>query len=86
MNHPLTCIPRHVHIIERDLVRERTHAGLAAARARGRAGGRPVVMTEPEIRLAREMYASRQCTVAAIASALGVSRASIYRHLDNLEG
>jgi hypothetical protein len=43
-------------------------------------------MTEPKIKLAREMYTSRQYTVAAIASALGVSRASIYRHLGGLEG
>jgi DNA invertase Pin-like site-specific DNA recombinase len=71
---------------ERDLVHERTTAGLAAARARGRKGGRPAVMTEAKIRLAREMYASREHTVAAIASALRVSRASIYRHLDDLEG
>ncbi len=41
---------------------------------------------ESKIRLARQMYASRQYTVAAIASALGVSRASIYRHLDGLDG
>jgi DNA invertase Pin-like site-specific DNA recombinase len=66
---------------ERDLIWERT----TAARARGRTGGRPAVMTEPKIKLAREMYASRQYTVAAIASTLGVSRASIYRHLDDLE-
>jgi DNA invertase Pin-like site-specific DNA recombinase len=71
---------------ERDLIRERTSAGMAAARARGRTGGRPAVMTEPKIKLAREMYTSRQYTVAAIASALGVSRASIYRHLGGLEG
>jgi hypothetical protein len=43
-------------------------------------------MTEAKIRLAREMYASRQYTVAAIASTLGVSWASIYRHLGVLEG
>ncbi len=66
---------------ERDLIRERTAAGLAAARARGRRGGRPTVMTVPKIRLAREMYASGEYAVAAIASTLGVSRASIYRHL-----
>jgi DNA invertase Pin-like site-specific DNA recombinase len=71
---------------ERDLIRERTTAGLAAARTRGRKGGRPVVMTKPKVKLAREMYASRQYTVAAIASTLGVSRASIYRHLGDLEG
>jgi DNA invertase Pin-like site-specific DNA recombinase len=71
---------------ERDLIRERTSAGLAAALASGRTGGRPVVMTEPKIRLAREMYASRQYTVAAIASTLGVCRASVYRHLGDLDG
>jgi len=66
---------------ERDLIRERTYAGLAAARARGRRGGRPSVMTSDKVRVARELYESRQYTVAAIAKTLGVSRASIYRHL-----
>ena len=66
---------------ERDLIRERTRAGLQAARARGRRGGRPV-MTADKIELARRMYESREYTVAAIAAALGVSRASVYRHLD----
>jgi DNA invertase Pin-like site-specific DNA recombinase len=66
---------------ERDLVRERTLAGLAAARARGRTGGRPPTMTRQKIAIAREMYASRDHSVAVIAKTLGVSRASIYRHL-----
>jgi DNA invertase Pin-like site-specific DNA recombinase len=66
---------------ERDLVRERTSAGPAAARARGRHGGRPSLMTKPKLQVAREMYASKRYTVAAIAKTLGVSRASIYRHL-----
>ena len=66
---------------ERDLIRERTAAGLAAARVRGRRGGRPSVMTVHKLRVARDMYASRQYTVAAIARTLGVSRASIYRNL-----
>jgi hypothetical protein len=66
---------------ERDLIRERTAAGLAAARARGRHGGRPSVMTVHKVRVARDMYASKQYTVAAIARTLGVSRASIYRNL-----
>jgi DNA invertase Pin-like site-specific DNA recombinase len=65
---------------ERDLIRERTAAGLAA-RARGRRGGRPSVLTEHKLQMAQEMYASGQYTVAAIATTLGVSRASIYRHL-----
>jgi DNA invertase Pin-like site-specific DNA recombinase len=66
---------------ERDLIRERTSAGLAAARARGRRGGRPSVLTGHKLQVAQEMYASGQYTVAAIATTLGVSRASIYRHL-----
>jgi DNA invertase Pin-like site-specific DNA recombinase len=71
---------------ERDLIRERTAAGLAAARVRGRRGGRPSVMTAHKLRLAQEMYRSGQYTVTAIASTLGVSRASVYRHLGDLEG
>jgi DNA invertase Pin-like site-specific DNA recombinase len=66
---------------ERDLIRERTSAGLAAARARHRPGGRPMVLTGDRLQVAREMYCSGQYTVVAIAEALGVSRASIYRHL-----
>jgi DNA invertase Pin-like site-specific DNA recombinase len=66
---------------ERDLIRERTTAGLAAARARGRHGGRPSVLTGHKLQVAQEMYTSGQYTMAAIAKTLGVSRASIYRHL-----
>jgi DNA invertase Pin-like site-specific DNA recombinase len=71
---------------ERDLIRERTSAGLAAARARGRLtrgrqGGRPPVLTGHKLQVAPQMYGSGQYTVAAIAKILGVSRASIYRHL-----
>jgi DNA invertase Pin-like site-specific DNA recombinase len=65
---------------ERDLIRERTTAGLAAVRARGRQGGRPSVLTGHKLQVAEEMYASGQYTMAAIAKTLGVSRASIYRH------
>lgn len=66
---------------ERDLTRERTAAGLAAARARGRLGGRPLVMTPEKIRLARRLYDEGASTVQQIAEALGVSRRSIYRSL-----
>jgi DNA invertase Pin-like site-specific DNA recombinase len=66
---------------ERDLIRERTTAGLAAARARGRHGGRPSVLSGHKLQVAQEMYVSGQYSVAAIAKTLGVSRASIYRHL-----
>ena len=65
---------------ERDLIRERTMAGLAAARARGRTGGRPSVWTEAKLRTARSMWANGD-DVATIARVLGVSRASVYRGL-----
>lgn len=68
---------------ERDLIRERTMAGLAAARARGRVGGRPPVMTPDKIKIARQMYDSRDHTVEAIAQTLGVSRKTVYRHLES---
>ena len=71
---------------ERDLIRERTSAGLAAARARGRHGGRPSLLSGHKLQVARETYASGQYTVAAIATTLGVSRASIYRHLNGDAG
>jgi len=64
---------------ERDLIRERTTAGLVAARARGHRGGRPSVMTPDKIRHARRLYEEREHTVAQIAAVLGVSRSSIYR-------
>ena len=66
---------------ERDLIRERTLAGLAAARARGRVGGRPPVTTPEKVKVAQPMYASREHTVEAIAKTLGVSRTTVYRHL-----
>jgi DNA invertase Pin-like site-specific DNA recombinase len=66
---------------ERDIIRERTNAGLDAARARGRAGGRPLRMTLEKVAIARQMYDTHEHTVAVIARTLGVSRASVYRHL-----
>src|SRR5215218_2247092 len=53
---------------ERDLIRERTTAGLTAARARGRHGGRPSVLTGHKLQVAEDMYRSGQYTVAAIAT------------------
>lgn len=64
---------------ERDLIRERTHAGLAAARARGRVGGRPTVWTPDRAAAARSMLDAGTHDVSTIARALGVSRASVYR-------
>jgi DNA invertase Pin-like site-specific DNA recombinase len=66
---------------ERELIKERTNAGLAAARARGRKGGRPPVMTPEKVSVARTMYESREHSLAAIAETVGVSRATLYRSL-----
>lgn len=56
-------------------------AGLAAARARGRVGGRPTVWTPEKLQVAQSMYDSREHDIAAIARVVGVSRASVYRAL-----
>ena len=68
---------------ERDLIRERTLAGLAAARARGRVGGRPTVWTPAKLSTAKAMHASGDYDVSSIAKVLGVSRASVYRALQS---
>ncbi len=66
---------------ERDLIRERTIAGLATARARGRLGGRPRVMDEQKITMARAHLADPNNTVVDACSTLGVSRATLYSYL-----
>jgi DNA invertase Pin-like site-specific DNA recombinase len=66
--------------LERDIIHERTMAGLAAARAQGRNGGRPTVMNADKLAAARARR-ERGESPAQIAKALGVSRASVYRHL-----
>ncbi|MEW1965914.1 recombinase family protein [Micrococcus sp. NPDC078436] len=66
---------------ERDLIRERTQAGLTAARARGRAGGRPPSLSADQARQARRMYEQQELTVAQIGEVLGVSRTTVYRTL-----
>ena len=68
---------------ERDLIRERTLAGLAAARARGRVGGRPTVWAPAKLSTAKAMHASGDYDVSSIAKVLGVSRASVYRALQS---
>lgn len=65
---------------ERDLIRERTHAGLAAARAQGRVGGRPTVMTPERVTAAAQMRTDGMALVR-IAQVLGVGRSSVARAL-----
>lgn len=66
---------------EHDLIVERTHEGLAAARARGRKGGGRHKMTPTKVRQAQAMYDEKTYTVQQIAETFGVSRGTIYRHL-----
>jgi DNA invertase Pin-like site-specific DNA recombinase len=66
---------------ERDIISERTMAGLAAARARGRVGGRPTVMNEQKIKLAKQLMSNPSNNANEVAKTLGVSRATLYRHL-----
>ena len=67
---------------ERDLIRERTTAGLAAARARGRTGGRPKAFADPaKLRMAQTLFANRQNSIPSICKTLGVSRSTLYRYL-----
>lgn len=67
---------------ERDLIHERTMAGLAAARARGRAGGRPRVMTRQKLKAAMTMMADRDNVARDVAAQLGVSVSTLYSYVD----
>ncbi len=67
---------------EHDLIVERTQEGLAAARARGRNGGRRPKMTDAKIKQARAMYDSKEHTVQEIADTFNVTRPTIYRYLE----
>jgi DNA invertase Pin-like site-specific DNA recombinase len=69
---------------ERDLIRERTQAGLRAARARGRKGGHPRVksLADPkQLALAQRLYAAKETTVAELCRMFKVSRATFYRYI-----
>jgi len=67
---------------ERELIRERTIAGLSSARARGRNGGRPYTMTPAKLRLAQAAMAKRDSTVGDLCKELGVTRQTLYRFVD----
>ena len=66
---------------ERSLIRERTQAGLAAARRTGRTGGRPPKLTDDDIEAAKAMLANPDIGVTQIAHRLGVSPATLYRYI-----
>jgi DNA invertase Pin-like site-specific DNA recombinase len=66
---------------ERSIIRERTRAGLEAARARGRKGGRPPALTNRDLAAAKAMLGDPEITVGEIARRLNVAPSTLYRHL-----
>ncbi|MBB61624.1 recombinase family protein [Stutzerimonas balearica] len=70
---------------ERNLIRERTQAGLVAARARGRMGGRPKRLDPAKLALALKLHRERNHTVEEICTMMGISKSTLYNYLDKAE-
>jgi len=66
---------------ERDIIRERTLAGLAAARARGRVGGRPRKLSKKQVEMAKKLMNDPTIPIIDICKTLGVSKATLYRYV-----
>jgi DNA invertase Pin-like site-specific DNA recombinase len=66
---------------ERELIRERTKAGLAAARARGRKGGQHFDLSKAQVRLAQAAMQNRDTKVSELCEELGVTRSTLYRYV-----
>jgi DNA invertase Pin-like site-specific DNA recombinase len=67
---------------ERNLIRERTIAGLSAARARGRKGGRPRLATSSgKVAMAKKLYRDKTNTPSDICKTLNISQATLYRYI-----
>ncbi len=64
---------------ERDLIRERTQAGLLAARARGRKGGQPKALSSKQAAIAQQLYDNKTNSISDICKTLHISRATLYR-------
>src|SRR5947209_7735286 len=67
---------------ERDIIRERTLAGLQAARARGRLGGRPKALNDKKASIALALYKDKNNSIADICKTLNISRATLYRYIN----
>jgi len=67
---------------ECEMIRERTKAGLVAARARGRKGGRKFSMTKAQVRLAQAAMGKRETSVATLCDELRITRATLYRYVE----
>jgi DNA invertase Pin-like site-specific DNA recombinase len=66
---------------EREIIRERTNAGLSAARSRGKSGGRPKALTEKQVQMLNNLAADRSNSIDEICKTLGISRTTFYRYV-----
>ena len=66
---------------ERDIIRERTNAGLQAARARGRMGGRPKALTPKKAAMLQALYADKANSIEDICKTLGIGRTTFFRYI-----
>lgn len=66
---------------ERNLIRERTHAGLKAARARGKMGGRPKKLTPDKVKLVNELYKEKQRSIKQICDLIGISKPTLFKYV-----
>jgi DNA invertase Pin-like site-specific DNA recombinase len=66
---------------EREIIRERTKAGLTAARARGKSGGRPKALTDKQVEMLRHLAADKDRSIKDICRTLGISRKTYYRYV-----
>jgi len=71
---------------ERNLIRERTQAGLQAARARGRKGGRPKSLNKDQQALAVKLYDEKKHTVDQICEMMGISKPTLYKYIEAAKG
>jgi DNA invertase Pin-like site-specific DNA recombinase len=70
---------------ERNLIRERTQAGITAAYARGRTGGRPRALTARQISIAQSLYADKKPSIPEICRTLKISKPTFYRYIKTRE-
>ena len=68
---------------ERNLIRERTYAGLKAARARGRKGGRPKKLSSEKAKLAIQLYEGKQHSIIQICNLMGISKPTLYKYINS---
>lgn len=81
----ISCLFAALAEFERNLIQERTYPGLAAAKARGRKGGRKPALTESEVKEVQGLYLAQEIPVTQIAERFNVSRTTIYKFVQQTE-